>query len=435
MAEATRRDFERMVRYLGLPSPTDVIAEKSASRLSISDISGLGWSILADEKKETSTIGTLWDGRTATAPILIRESAKADADIIIAHIQKVRKLYMGAAESPMVEVAAHYKLDNELLSLANTTDAESETQLLKVCLHYVAKKEDDLKWVSVGRSVQRKAYPIVDFLFSDDPLVMSDSEKETKRITEASLLSLLCLGDSHLTSAATGAISELTVERVVGSALCGIFYTADRVRILSGQKALVPSVLRPTTAFTYPDMAAVRCRSSGTRQLEPAVVVAEAKVRLGGIKDAVRIRKATTPSKMANPRAQMAAAVHSTLILLVIAHCLNPNTAIKAQDIPAKGHHLKFDEKSMVYGIYYDEEQVRVYIHFPQIECVKQTYVVRFYQIQIASFPLQKTTFMSRWQLALSLFCVQKHADMILACLGETIAKYPVADLEEEQED
>jgi hypothetical protein len=54
-----------------------------------------------------------------------------------------------------------------------------------------------------------------------------------KKIKEAALISLLRLTATDVQDSATQNVSELTVERVVGSALSGVFYSANKVHIVS----------------------------------------------------------------------------------------------------------------------------------------------------------------------------------------------------------
>jgi hypothetical protein len=124
----------------------------------------------------------------------------------------------------------------------------------------------------------------------------------------------------------------------------------------------------------------------------------------------------------------MAAAVHPTLILLVLAHFARTQTPLV--EFPHPHPHAEkalppFDEKCVVYGIYYSEKHVRIYGHFPQVELdVGGSRVIRFCQIPIADFDLGSNMFGERWRMAVTLFYVRKHADLISDALVETVSRY-----------
>jgi hypothetical protein len=147
-----------------------------------------------------------------------------------------------------------------VLDLKNHPGAEKgDTQLLRVCLYYLTFSEGFVEWVDkktrAGNDTSESTQLEVDFLFDEDP-TPDAQQKEYKGLTEASLISLLRLtgveeepvekpirqtdDDSASKSdkdikkmfAAHSDISELTVERAVGSALSGIFYSATKVYII-----------------------------------------------------------------------------------------------------------------------------------------------------------------------------------------------------------
>ncbi|KAJ6624011.1 hypothetical protein B0H10DRAFT_1943505 [Mycena sp. CBHHK59/15] len=359
-------------------------------RTSQQDMATLGWKIF------TQPSSALWGRDPPQATTVLKPFAKSSPVRIITQIAANREAFMfqGTGRVAM-QVSTHYKLHNGSLHLANEVDEErSDTQLLKVCLHYVstaaeklaAQREPsvnrDLEWVA--SRVQNKpditarlVTVTPDLVFpahSIDPQVV-----EMKKLKEASVISLLRLTGVKSTEGPN--ISELTVERVVGSALSGIFYNAKK-------KLSAPLILRPTKPFAYPDIAAVRAAGQDGR-IEPVVIIGEGKA------DGTRT-KHTTPTAVA----QMAAAVHPTLILLILAHYERaglsgslPNIANETNKFPT------FDDKSMVYGIYYDEHQVLIYAHFP------------------------------KWsKMVIALFHVQKHADMISDALTSVIGSYKIVD-------
>ncbi|KAJ7699064.1 hypothetical protein B0H17DRAFT_317994 [Mycena rosella] len=287
-----------------------------------------------------------------------------------------------------------------------------------------------LQWVDLGAKTrpgpasEAREYPTVDLLFEMDP---QGTAAEQKRITEASLVSLLRLGGVNLSVTAGKSISELTVERAVGSALSGIFYSVRKVKVLSGQKLDAPEFLRPTKSFPYADIAAVRAPddSKDDSHIKPVVIVGESKVKRRGIRDDPPAENQNTiPIKQPSARAQMAAAVHPTLILLALAHF--ERNRLQVDDLVTKKALPQFDAKSMVYGIYYNEQSVKIYTHFPQVEEANERYVIRFYQVPVATFTLPDTNFVQRFTLATSLFCVKMHADMISEELMGIIKEYPL---------
>lgn len=118
-------------------------------------------------------------------------------------------------------------------------DARADTQVLKVCLHYVVLTAGKaatklIRWVDrTKRNDPANAvasYPRVELIFDEHPTKAADVT--AKKIKEAALISLLRLTAIDVQDSATQNVSELTVERVVGSALSGVFYTANKVHIV-----------------------------------------------------------------------------------------------------------------------------------------------------------------------------------------------------------
>ncbi|KAJ7656485.1 hypothetical protein DFH06DRAFT_1328764 [Mycena polygramma] len=280
-----------------------------------------------------------------------------------------------------------------------------------------------------GKSRSGSEFPEVDFNFSADPHVLDGvALKDRRFIVVDALISLLWLwGISKDSPKYKNEVSDLSMERVVGSALSGIFYSGSRVHVLRqvpslfGEKLETARALQPTDRATDPDLAAVRSAGE-TKHMEPPVLIDEGRARRRGLKrNDEGVMKTTNQS---SPRAQIAAAVHSTLILLVLAHyAASPNSAkekkLDPKNIATCDDFPHLDHKSMVYGIYYDETEVQFFAHFPQV--VAQTirnepgrkYAIRFYQIQVAEFVFAGSTLLDRRYLAASLFYVQKHADIL----------------------
>jgi len=200
----------------------------------------------------------------------------------------------------------------------------------------------------------------------------------------------------------------------------------------SGTKLEAPEILRPTKSFPFPDLAAVRAAdATKTNRIQPVFISGEGKVKRRGISDDDKKPKPASDSEepvsnQPNARAQMAAAVHPTLLLLVLAHYKRQNLNVSRDGLAKNGIFPDFDEKSMVYGVYYDEQQIRIYTHFPQIEEVSGRFVIRFYQVLVEDFQLEDVAFLGRWRLAVALFCVQKHADLIGEELTDVVELYRI---------
>jgi hypothetical protein len=84
-----------------------------------------------------------------------------------------------------------------VLDLKNHPGAEKgDNQLLRVCLYYLTFSEGSIEWVDkktrAGNDISESAQLEVDFLFDEDP-TQDANQKEYKRLTEASLISLLRL--------------------------------------------------------------------------------------------------------------------------------------------------------------------------------------------------------------------------------------------------
>ncbi|KAJ7769046.1 hypothetical protein B0H14DRAFT_3591423 [Mycena olivaceomarginata] len=403
--------LEKEVNWLGLPKATAEAASKSPSQLSVSHMASVGWHIDLDNNQLPNE---LWDRVVPKMPKLTKQFAKSDPSAIADHIKKVRKMYMNTSSSDLepVNISSHYQLKNNILDLSNEIDdARADTRVLEVCLHYVVVTGENaasklIKWIDrTKRNDPANAvasYPHVDFIFDESPMKAVDVA--AKKIKEAALISLLRLTATDVQDSATQNVSELTVERVVGSALSGVFYSANEVHIWSEAGCSQHSI-RPSKAFAFPDIGAVRARGQANH-IQPVVIIGEGKVKRRGLSDDDK-PNVNKPS----PRAQMAAAVHPTLILLVISHYEENNLSL--EDLHSSTTFPLFDEKSMVYGIYYDEKEIRVYTHFPQVDRVDGRYVIRFYQFLVATFPLVDTSFWDRWMMAVSLFCIQKHADRL----------------------
>ncbi|KAK6997303.1 hypothetical protein R3P38DRAFT_3286421 [Favolaschia claudopus] len=266
-------------------------------------------------------------------------------------------------------------------------------------------------------------------MFEDDP---SELPKQAeKKIKEAALITLLRLAS---VTASADVVSELAVERSVGAALSGVFYSADKIHVTSRSSCTAASeqhqlllVLRsrifrtsldpPPAMFSLTYWRQCVERGATTYHIEPVAIIGEAEVERRGSEDDT-IPKANRPST----RVQMTAAVHGTLILLVLAHCQKNN--IRLQDFKTSPEVPPFDEKSMVYGVHYDEAKIQIYVHFPQVMTVDGHNVIRFFQLRVASYTFAHSSYWTRWLMACALFAVQKHADLISDVLVDVLEGY-----------
>ncbi|KAJ7180985.1 hypothetical protein C8R46DRAFT_1071106 [Mycena filopes] len=422
------------VNYLGLPKPKAVPTKSRASALSINTLKKLGWEILFDEgAAHPDSVQDLWsEGLEDKAAKAIRSQDMGSNAKIIEHLREIRGLYLDQTKIPCIPVSREYELEDGSLNLVDSNYRQNTTDLLRVCLYCVVRELPKAVSFVGPQPGGASAYPAVEYNFAD-----LDSEKDldvhNRRIAEPTLVSLLRLGgfdkedpDEPDKPTSYKLVSELAVERTVGAALRDIFHGAEEVELLSsGEKIAAPQALGPTDSFPYPDLAALRIAGTDRNQaqrIQPVVIVGEAKARQRGLKsDAEAARSKTSSQGRANARAQMAAAVHPTLILLVIAHYLR-DQSLDIKQLATQKKFPQFDEKSIVFGIYYDQAEVRIYAHFPQVVNEDGSYRIKFYQVAVGSF-LLPTSLATRWRMTATLFCIQKHANMISNVLGDIIPK------------
>ncbi|KAJ7086133.1 hypothetical protein B0H15DRAFT_360029 [Mycena belliarum] len=396
--------------------------DKSASKLTLSDVTTLGWRILGeDSNSQANTCQNLWDFRSkdSSADTIVKSHTKLDAPkALLNHITSVRTRHMLITSLAPVQISSCYQLGKGPFVPA-PDESQSDAELLKVCLHYVelsALHGTPIKWID-----GRVAHPpgglketVVEIIYNDNPSVPEVLKKT--RAKEAALVSLLRLGGPNLDTVKLHAISELTVERTVGSAISGIFYSADKVRVTSGQKLLIPKCLLPTNSVPYPDIAAVRIGDETKNGLEPVLIIGEGKTRKTGIQ-----YNGEPNNNTPYARAQLAAGLHPTLVLLVLAYCKAKNIV----DFTERNKKFpEFDKNYMAYGIYYDEKVIRIYTHFPQLEQNDSGPVVRFYQLEVECFSLEDTAFSERWAIASALLHVQKHTETVASTLSSVVNDY-----------
>ncbi|KAJ6558026.1 hypothetical protein B0H19DRAFT_1149506 [Mycena capillaripes] len=236
----------------------------------MADMLHLGWRMLADERVQGPSIEELWAAAPPAARLLIRETAASDPTPIVDHIKAVRAMYLAgslAKKRQIVKISSHYQLEGNRLDLLNAGDpAQSDTQLLKVCLHYVVLAAKDaaveiLEWTHARQSDARR-YPEVNFLFSEVP--SEAAEADSKKLKEAALISLLRLSSPIPENPkVTQPISELTVEQIVGSALSRVFYSTDKVHVINESNLYQWPVARCPGYFTAPQLVSVPGYSGG----------------------------------------------------------------------------------------------------------------------------------------------------------------------------
>jgi hypothetical protein len=113
-----------------------------------------------------------------------------------------------------------------MLDLSNLTTDQFETSLLRVSLYFVNRSMSEfsgnrkINWV---KDYRRPAYPAPDL---SDSLRSRSHDGEIAFKTQSTMTSLLRLSPSNKQTA------ELAVERLVGSALSGIFHV-DGCQVLS----------------------------------------------------------------------------------------------------------------------------------------------------------------------------------------------------------
>ncbi|KAJ7157508.1 hypothetical protein C8R43DRAFT_996685, partial [Mycena crocata] len=388
MSPTNFEDLKSVVKKLGLPHDN---INKSASGVSLKDIHQLGWIVHTDDemkdvvkpvKDVVKDVSTLWtEGKTGNIYDWVAKRASethSNTNAILRAINTHRKAYMIIDPDfrKPVTIAKRYQLPNNSLTLedAPTNTNEIEATLLKVCLHYIEKES---RKVSDSRDPPRREldlvfkdregdtdYPEPNFHF---PLQTVTFAKERAVV---SLLRVTTIGkDSEHVQGDERRVSELTVERLVGSALSAIF-VVKHCDLIAGSKLEFPAFLRPGNAVAFPDIATLR-QSNSDNVLRAVVAIGEGKIQERGMH---RPGKDVNPlSKTPNVQAQIAAAIHPTMILLVINYYLklavgNPSRKIDEIQSPKPGGVIQteFKEECLIYGVYYDEAQIIILAHFPR---------------------------------------------------------------------
>ncbi|KAJ7509705.1 hypothetical protein B0H11DRAFT_1255992 [Mycena galericulata] len=384
------------ILYLGLPEPSlnPPLRATATTKSCHESVVSLGWRIGLDQNLKESKLWTV-------AERFIKEFAQSDPKKIIAHIKFVRDRYFVGNKNFPIKISSHYLLEEDPLKLKNDFNpAPCETHLLKVCLHYVVVCAEYhgvsqiLEWVDMksGQHHEPQAYPAVDFVFDEKP--NEPAEVEFKKLREAGLKSILGLTNIALQNSAAQTVNKFGMDRVE-SALTSVFHGTPKLHVFSGDRTAESPGIALLIIRKYQSR-------RGHHNADPS--------------------PPDDDSEEPKTPAQMATALHSTLILLVLAHYRRHNLSLS--QLSTSKTFPEFDEKSMVYGISYNDKEIRIYTHFPQVELVEGRYVIRFYQFPVATFSLVDTIFLNRWLMAIGLFCVQKHAEMISGVLVDTIESY-----------
>ncbi|KAJ7157516.1 hypothetical protein C8R43DRAFT_948907 [Mycena crocata] len=426
---------------LGLPS--DTLTNKSASQVSNHDVTVAGWYLHgSDDKTSTGAVDhgydPFWNPGTAKCVDQyvadLASAAHSDATYTINKIRLVRTDHMSfnPARKP-AEVAIRYQLPGNSLPLPEpspNTPNMIEASFLKICLHYVD-LDNRANAVTLGNPTALQdliwvRHPPADTTYPKPNLYFDLETPDFAK--ERAIVSLLRLRQDE-----SNYVSELTVERLVGSALSGIFHVA-RCDIISGTKLEFPTCLKLSESSAYPDLATLR-QSNDNNLLRAVVIIGEGKVRARGMH---KKNPKGALSNSPNVRAQIAAALHPTMILLILAHCsdLENKNKISLEDIksPRPGVRAMFGSECMVYGVYYDEAEIIILAHFPQIVQDKDSgkTSIRFFQVPVTNFILNRGTLLQRWRLVLALFAVQRHAEFLVDKLDKVIGStYRLTSLEE----
>jgi hypothetical protein len=121
----------------------------------------------------------------------------------------------------VVTVVLAISIQAEILDLTGLDISDMDPTLLRVSLYFTVKaleKEFNAPKINWVNSRQRPVYPAPDLSFLDDRWLEIGEEEETTREGVPALTSLLRLSSSKEPTA------ELALERLVGSALIGIFH-------------------------------------------------------------------------------------------------------------------------------------------------------------------------------------------------------------------
>ncbi|KAJ7157509.1 hypothetical protein C8R43DRAFT_996686 [Mycena crocata] len=452
--------LQQAAAMLGLPQtklPDNT--SRPASQVSVPEIKEQGWTLHAAKNFD---LNEFWQpDKDKYANKWVQNSTKdrgarvvSDSIKIIGEIYKVREAYMSMGENrEPVYISKDYELPNASLSLNSTTTETLEASFLKICLHYVdkagkksvaehpspPKKESrDLCWVP-RRTAPDSVHPAPNLYFEPTTTNLAPGTTNlapstttfTKERAIVSLLRLIAV-DKH----GTPRVTELTVERLVGSALMGIF-DIKACDIISGAKLDFPNYLRPwQKSVAFPDIASLR-QSNQNSLLRAVVAIGEGKIRERGMHKHKSSSKSPEESKAPDVRAQIAVAIHPTMILLVIAHCSfsdpkEKNIPLKEIQSPNPLAMAQFGWECLIYGVYYDETEVTILAHFPQIlrrDGAAKSFI-QFFQIPVATFQFNSESLLERWRLVIALFVVQRHAQRLVEILSPVISCYSLTTLE-----
>lgn len=173
----------------------------------------------------------------------------------------------------------------------------------------------------------------------------------------------------------------------------------------------------------FPDIFVVRLSQDRGNNLQPAICVAKAKRSQVGN----RIGEGGP-----NYRAQIAAALHPTLVLLALylTDKFPTHTSLDERgSYPETDPH--FPDWLFLYGVYYDEKKVIFYAHIPiYSRRPKKTPKWSFNQVHIHSFNIapmedeEHREVMMRFRLAVAMLAVRRHNEKLVTELGAICSKY-----------
>ncbi|KAJ7699071.1 hypothetical protein B0H17DRAFT_1177251 [Mycena rosella] len=168
----------------------------------------LGWKMIVDEQVDPTTPAQLWDEEPPKVKEMPKKTTISRPDwkgTISDHVFGVHKLCMRPRnrDTRSIPIASYYQLELKKLGLSDDRGPERcETHLLKICQHYVA--------IQSATALHRRA-----------------------QTNNGGFLGIPSSPRGANWEATAGkTVSERTVERAVGSALSGIFYGVNKVKVL-----------------------------------------------------------------------------------------------------------------------------------------------------------------------------------------------------------
>jgi hypothetical protein len=181
--------------------------------------------------------------------------------------------------------------------------------------------------------------------------------------------------------------------------------------------------MRESKSDPHPDISTRRLKE-GFNTVQPVTVAGECKQSKRVIETRPRSGStlqvpavaavATKTGNAPEVRAQRSASLHATMILMVLYHYHLKKLSAKERNEERIG---ALDERSFVYGVYYDEEQVVIFAHFPFLRSGSW----KFAMVPVMEARFSDATLRDRFSLAVALFTVKRHAQE----LADWLNKFP----------